>query len=192
MSKRSGCFLLLGQDHWSKSQYIQKVKQEVLTSAQDIMNYYEAQEKDVQVDKLKDVIETLPFFAEYKLVYLKDTGYFKPGRKEESEKFEALINDLPEYIVLLVDEREADKRSKLYKTMKSNHINMDQNYTYDVVFNDDYDSNNKGMNESLEYCKEYIRQNNGTNHSYFEDYEGGTVSIVCNETGETVYEEEVR
>ena len=76
MSKRAGCFLLLGQDHWAKSQYIQKVKQEVLTSAQDIMNYYEAQEKDVQVDKLKDVIETLPFFAEYKLVYLKDTGYF--------------------------------------------------------------------------------------------------------------------
>lgn len=76
--------------------------------------------------------------------------------------------------------------------MKSNYINMDQNYTYDVVFNDDYDSNNKGMNESLEYCKEYIRQNNGTNHSYFEDYKGGIVSIVCNETGETVYEEEVR
>ncbi|MBQ1273832.1 MAG: DNA polymerase III subunit delta [Cellulosilyticum sp.] len=128
MSKRSGCFLLLGQDHWSKSQYIQKVKQEVLTSAQDIMNYYEAQEKDVQVDKLKDVIETLPFFAEYKLVYLKDTGYFKPGRKEESEKFEALINDLPEYIVLLVDEREADKRSKLYKTMKSNHEVIEFDY----------------------------------------------------------------
>lgn len=69
---------------------------------------------------------------------------------------------------------------------------MNTQFTYDVVFNDDYDSNNKGMSESLEYCMEYVRQNNGTNHSYFEDYKGGTVSIVCNETGETVYEEEVR
>ena len=65
-------------------------------------------------------------------------------------------------------------------------------YTYDIYFNDDCDSNNKGMAESLEYCKEYIRENNGTSHSYFADYKGGIVSIVCNETGETVYEEEVR
>lgn len=64
--------------------------------------------------------------------------------------------------------------------------------TYDIYFNDDYDTNNKGMKATLEECKDYIRYNNGTNHSYFADYKGGTVSIVCNETGETVYEEEVR
>lgn len=64
--------------------------------------------------------------------------------------------------------------------------------TYDVHFNDNNDSNNKGFSETLEYCKHYIRHNNGTNESYFADYKGGTVSIVCNETGETVYEEEVK
>ena len=64
--------------------------------------------------------------------------------------------------------------------------------TYDIHFNDDCDSNSKGMKASVDYCKEYIRQNNGTSESYFADYKGGTVSIVCNETGETVYEEEVR
>lgn len=64
--------------------------------------------------------------------------------------------------------------------------------TYDVVFNDEYDSNSKGMQATLEECKEYIRQNNGTSESYFADYKGGTVSIVCNETGETVHEEAVR
>lgn len=69
---------------------------------------------------------------------------------------------------------------------------MNTELTYDIYFNDEYDSNNKGMSASFEDCKEYIRQNNGTNHSYFADYKGGTVSVVCNETGETVYEEEVR
>lgn len=67
-----------------------------------------------------------------------------------------------------------------------------ENYTYDVYFNDETDSNNKGMSDTMENCLEYIRQNNGTNDSYFADYKGGIVSIVCNETGETVYEEEVR
>lgn len=59
--------------------------------------------------------------------------------------------------------------------------------TYDIYFNDDTDSNNKGFSLSIEECKSWIESNRGT--SYFEDYKGGTVSIVCNETGDTVYEE---
>ena len=64
--------------------------------------------------------------------------------------------------------------------------------TYDVVFNDNTDSNSKGFKESVDYCKRYIKGYNGTNESYFADYKDGTVSVVCNETGEVVYEEEVR
>ncbi len=65
-------------------------------------------------------------------------------------------------------------------------------YTYDVVFKDDTDSNSKGFKESKQYCMDYIEEHNGTDWSYFEDYKGGTVSVVCNETGETVYEEIVK
>lgn len=64
--------------------------------------------------------------------------------------------------------------------------------TYDVHFNDANDSNSKGFNELFEYCKNYIETYNGTNESYFEDYKGGIVSIVCNETGEEVYSEDIR
>ena len=44
--------------------------------------------------------------------------------------------------------------------------------TYDLVFSDENNENSKGWKESIEYCKEYIRENN--------------------ETGETVYTEEVK
>lgn len=64
--------------------------------------------------------------------------------------------------------------------------------TYDIHFNDEESSNNKGFRESLEYCKQYIEMHNGTNDSYFEDYKGGTVSVVCNETGKTVHEEDIK
>jgi hypothetical protein len=63
--------------------------------------------------------------------------------------------------------------------------------TYDIIFNNNDSSNNKGFTESLEFCQNYIRANNETNNSYFADYKGGSVSIVCNETGETVFETEV-
>ncbi len=64
--------------------------------------------------------------------------------------------------------------------------------TYDIHFNDPENSNSEGFKESFEYCKQYIEMHNGSNHSYFADYKRGTVSIVCNETGETVFEEEIK
>ena len=61
--------------------------------------------------------------------------------------------------------------------------------TYDVVFNDENNSNNKGFAIGLSEAKDYIKTYNGTRESYFKDYKGGTVSIVCNETGDLIYEE---
>ena len=63
---------------------------------------------------------------------------------------------------------------------------------FDVQFDDDDNTNSKGWNETYGYCKYYIESTNGTNESYFEDYKGGTVSIINNETGETAYWEEVK
>ena len=63
---------------------------------------------------------------------------------------------------------------------------------YDVQFDDDANTNCKGWNETYGYCKNYIESANGTNESYFEDYKGGTVSIMNNETGEIAYWEEVK
>lgn len=70
--------------------------------------------------------------------------------------------------------------------------NNDGEYTYDIFFQSDTDTNNKGFRESFDYCMNYIRMHNGTRKSYFEDYKGGTVQIVCNETEEVVYEEDVK
>ena len=70
-------------------------------------------------------------------------------------------------------------------------MNATTKLSYNVVFNDDNNSNDKGFVQTLDYCKCYIDTYNGTNESYFADYKGGIVQIVCNETEEVVYEEEV-
>lgn len=64
--------------------------------------------------------------------------------------------------------------------------------TYDVFFHDSENDNNKGFSLSKQECIDYINANNGTNDSYFDDYKGGCVQVVCNETGEVVYEEVIR
>jgi len=63
--------------------------------------------------------------------------------------------------------------------------------TYDIFFHSNDSSMNNGFRFSLEQAKNYISMHNGTNHSYFQDFKGGLVQIVCNETEEVVFETEI-
>jgi hypothetical protein len=63
--------------------------------------------------------------------------------------------------------------------------------TYDIVFQDSENSNNKGFKLSLDDAIQYIEQFNGTSESYFADYKGGIVQVVDNETGEVAHQEQI-
>ncbi len=65
------------------------------------------------------------------------------------------------------------------------------NLTYDVIFNDENDSNSMGFEMTKSEAIDYIKTWNGTDHTYFGDYKGGIVSVVDSE-GEEVYFEEVK
>jgi hypothetical protein len=63
--------------------------------------------------------------------------------------------------------------------------------TFDVIFNDANNTDRKGFAASADYCLQYVTAHNGTNDSYFADYSGGVVQVVCNEDGEVIHEERV-
>jgi DNA polymerase-3 subunit delta len=115
------CYLLEGEDDWSKNQFIYQIKNQFLTPDSQMMNYFEFKDKDVNLAKIMDIAETLPFFVDKKIIVIKDSGYFKAGKKEETEKLENYMKSIPDYIILIIDEKEVDKRSKLYKTVKAQY-----------------------------------------------------------------------
>lgn len=65
--------------------------------------------------------------------------------------------------------------------------NINNDHRFDVFFNDSENSNSLGFRESFDYCLNYIKTYNGSNHSYFADYKGGTVSIYDVDIEEEVY-----
>lgn len=105
----------------------------------------------------------------------------------------ACINGGDELTNLETLNKEAEKgNARAVEIRKNLKVIEGGDKTYNVVFNDETDSNDKGFKSAFETCYDYIQSNNGTDDSYFADYKGGTVSIVCNETGEEVYSEVVR
>lgn len=75
--------------------------------------------------------------------------------------------------------------------MKTVELKLRETKTYDVIFQDDIDSNSKGFEKSYEYCLNWINNNRNFPGSYFEDYDKGQVFIICNETNEPVYYEDI-
>jgi len=71
--------------------------------------------KEAAYSAVENAVNSLPFMSRRRLVLLRDTGLLSPGRKDDSELMCGLIPRVPESAVLLIVEREADRRMKLYK-----------------------------------------------------------------------------
>lgn len=106
-------YLLYGEEAYLRRQYRDRLKSAII--GDDTMNYHYFEGKDISVGEIIDLAETMPFFAEKRLIVLENSGLFKSGGEQLAEY---LINQAESTTFLLV-EAEVDKRSRLYKTVQS-------------------------------------------------------------------------
>lgn len=105
-------YLLYGSEDYLKKQYKQKLK--VAICGDDTMNYSYFEGKDCDAAEIKGISETLPFFADRRLVMIENSGFFKSANDTINE----YISNVPETTCIVFVESEVDKRSKLFKTLK--------------------------------------------------------------------------
>lgn len=107
-------YLLFGEEAYLKHQYKEKLLN-ALNPDGDTMNFSRYEGKGIDVKQVIDLCETMPFFAERRVILLEDTGFFK----NKCEELADYMKSLPEYLVLVFSESEVDKRSRMYKAVKS-------------------------------------------------------------------------
>lgn len=107
-------YLLYGEEAYLKKLYRDKLRNAILTP-DDTMNYAYYEGKNVDVGQVIDLAETLPFFAERRLLVLEETGFFKSASQELSD----YMKELPETTYFIFVETEVDKRGKLYKAVQN-------------------------------------------------------------------------
>ena len=107
-------YLLYGEERYLKNQYTTRLRK-ALCQDGDEMNTHFYQGKDFSLGQVIDLAETLPFLAERRVMFFKDTGLFKSGGEKLAE-YLANPNDTTFFVFT---ESEVDKRSKLYKTVQS-------------------------------------------------------------------------
>ncbi len=106
-------YLLYGEEAYLKKQYKNKLTKAMLPEG-DTVNYAYYEGKGTEPEQLIDLAETMPFFAERRLIVVEDSGFFKSS----APKLADYIKTMPDTACFLFVENEVDKRGKMFKAVK--------------------------------------------------------------------------
>ena len=106
------CYLLYGTEEYLKKLYKNKLKTGIIGD-EDTMNYTYFEGKSIEIPKVIEVAETLPFFSERRLILIQNSGLFKTANDLAD-----YIKTMPDYCYIVFVESEVDKRNRLYKAVK--------------------------------------------------------------------------
>lgn len=110
-------YLLYGEESYLVRQYTNRLKEALLGSG-DKMNLNVYNGKDTEQAKIISMAETLPFFAERRVIVLENSGYFKSGGEELAQYLATPC----ETTYFVFAESSIDKRSKLFKTVQKSGL----------------------------------------------------------------------
>lgn len=105
-------YLLYGAESYLKNLYKYKLKEGILLGS-DEMNFSHFEGKGIEIHKVIEIAETLPFFSDRRLIMIEDSGFFK-----SSNDLADYIKNVPETTHIVFVESEVDKRNRLYKAVK--------------------------------------------------------------------------
>lgn len=108
-------YLLYGEEGYLKKQYKKRFIKAMIPEG-DTMNYAHYEGKNIPVKEVIDLAETMPFFAEKRLIVFENTGFFKTAAGAELADY---IKEMPETTYFIFVEEEVDKRNKLYKAVNT-------------------------------------------------------------------------
>ncbi len=106
-------YLLFGEEDFLKKSYKNRLKNGI--TGGDTMNYNYFEGKNVDVKEVMNLADTMPFFADRRLILLEDTGFFKSAAGEELVSY---LPQMPDSTCMVFVESEVDKRNRLYKKVK--------------------------------------------------------------------------
>lgn len=106
-------YLLYGEEAYLKRQYKEKLRHAIVADG-DTMNSSVYTGKEIRPGELIDLAETMPFFAERRLILIENSGMFKNA----CEELAVYLKEPSPTACFVFVEEEVDRRSKMFKSVK--------------------------------------------------------------------------
>lgn len=105
-------YLLYGEETFLVNHYKNRLREAII--GDDTMNVSSFEGKGLDVEELLRLADTMPFFAERRLILVEDSGFFKSA----PEALVSYLPSMPDTTCLIFVESQVDKRNRLYKKVK--------------------------------------------------------------------------
>ena len=121
-------YLIYGEEDYLKLQYKNKLIAALVNDG-DNMNFSKYQDNGINTAQIIDQAETMPFFAEHRVILIENSGF----GKKMPEDLGNYLSAIPEFTVFIFVEPTADKRGKLYKAAKAAGRDIEINMPNEAV-----------------------------------------------------------
>jgi len=117
-------YLFYGEEAFKRRYYKNLLKEALNNGMGQAMNYTVFEGKNINWQEVYDATQTLPFFAEKRLVVVENSGKFQTGAgsAEPSGFLERALEELPQSTCLAFFEEHAAKNRRLFKTISSKGV----------------------------------------------------------------------
>ena len=105
-------YLLYGDEPFLVGSYKKKLREAITGGDTMNFNYFEGKNPDVK--EIISLADTMPFFADRRLILVDGSGFFKSAQEELA----AYLPQMPDTTCLVFAESEVDKRNRLFKRVK--------------------------------------------------------------------------
>lgn len=109
-------YLIYGEEGYLRDSYRRRLAAAV--SGEDTMNVRVFDGKNAEAERVISAAESLPFFSDYVLVIVRDSGLFKKSPDELVD----FMGRIPDTTVMIFEEEGVDKRSRLYKKLAASGL----------------------------------------------------------------------
>lgn len=159
-------YLLFGEEEYLCKFYKSRLKK-AINGTDDDMNCSVFENAFERANEIIDVADTLPFFADRRLIIVENSGFFK-----KENPLTEYLGRVPETTVFIFVDSEVDKRSKMFKAVKQ--------------FGYPCEMKRQGINELKVFCGRMIvragKQILDSTCDYFVNSIGNDMNMLMNET----------
>lgn len=115
----SNIYVIFGEEEYLKNIYEKKLISNIVDENFKMMNFDIFEGKNVNISKIIDACDTMPFMSDYRVVILKNTGLIYDAKKDDTNKLENYLHILPKTTILIFIEEKIYKKLKIFKTISN-------------------------------------------------------------------------
>ncbi len=120
-NKFSGVYLVWGEEEFLRDYYKNALIEKTVDKSLADFNFKKYTVSKHDNDEIESFFSSYPFMSEKKVLYIKNSGIFKKSSEDDKKFWQKMIDEIPDFGIIIFSEKEVDKRNALYKAVSSKY-----------------------------------------------------------------------